>query len=305
MSYTIRNARVGWIKALADLTLDAADAVSAEWDEERWEQCLHLIDEQARFVLGYPSAAWLSDIVPAIEDANAALGFAKAQIVEAVEELRAERAVSEPRPNIPEFIPAPEPEAPADSKDLQVAAESATHDEAPAALTGDDGGESGAPPVALDGGSGKPADAPPPTALVPLTVEALAANGHAPAERPARNQSTPKDADGLTARQRQYLDAVRRNDGNTGAAARDLGLANSGGIAALITQLRGEGRLPSDVDELLARRREGKKVTVLPPIETAPLPNQNEKTGETFEERRSRIARERANANMTAARGGR
>lgn len=90
----------------------------------------------------------------------------------------------------------------------------------------------------------------PPSEAPPLTVERLAELGHAPALAVV----THPTGDGLTARQQEYIDAVRAANGNQGQAAKALGMVNSGGVSSLMGQLRRQGRLPDDIAQMLAMR---------------------------------------------------
>jgi hypothetical protein len=107
---------------------------------------------------------------------------------------------------------------------------------------------------------------------VPLTVEILAATGHAPP--PAAETFTCASCGREFTKRNAWTMHVRSHsqpaDGRSAAAA----ARESASVKAVAAAIR---------------EREA----------TAP---QNEKTGETFEERRARVARERANANLAARR---
>lgn len=77
-----------------------------------------------------------------------------------------------------------------------------------------------------------------PHPAAPLTVEHLAANGHAP----------------LTPRQSEVMDAIRAAKGVQLAAATALGIT-SGSLVGMVTRLRESGRLPSDIAALIETHR--------------------------------------------------
>lgn len=108
----------------------------------------------------------------------------------------------------------------------------------------------------------------------PLTVERLRETGHAPAD----DAPLTCDLCGRSFARRNHLTMHRRSHTGGGDEATKASLARE---AASVRQV---------ADRIRERERDRQ-------------PAQNEQTGETFEERRARIARERGNANQQARRG--
>lgn len=112
-----------------------------------------------------------------------------------------------------------------------------------------------------------PAETPDPIAARDAFEATRRANAGAAAERtrqalrgedpPAVAPVAPVATRPFTANQERYLQAVRAANGSVADAARALQLSRSatGRIYAEISSLRGQGRLPADVDELIAARK--------------------------------------------------
>jgi tryptophan 2,3-dioxygenase len=157
--------------------------------------------------------------------------------------------------------------------------------------------------VALDGGSEKPA--------ATLTCEVCGRTFGKATSRYGHQRTHV-----ITDKQAAILDALRAAGGVQSEAARTLALS-TGSVNSAIATLRANGLLPADVEALVTkhayrpkhelgpqtRQERGSAAERVAIHEVAErikareaTPAQNEKTGETFEERRLRFARERVAA---------
>lgn len=138
-----------------------------------------------------------------------------------------------------------------------------------------------------------------PVAVVPSPViEAASPDPEpvAPIARPAAPAKPPRAkpvAGAMPPFLRRMLDALVETNGDRDAAAAKVGI-KSGSLAGSLSRLRNRPDL-TDAERaaLLPTRRKPRTVRVLPDGAPAPLPPADPPTGETFEERRQRVARER------------
>lgn len=179
------------------------------------------------------------------------------------------------------------------------------------------------------------AEKPPAPATVPLTVERLTADGHAPAQpvrcdrcgRTFRNGTALTShqkfcGQPLTTRQQALVDALRENHGNQKAAADALG-KGTGWVSGMLGTIRRKRALPPDVEQLIASRPRGTNVGIVDKHrrqlqeaeeqarQAARIVAERARERESeavaahdqFVATREARARERANANMAQRRG--
>lgn len=323
---TTFNAKV---RPIVNAIIDSLDADRWEWTEERWQRFMHVVDEAGRMVFDLPSHyTYDRDLFAAVDEAAGSIADAQSGVMEATAALRAVVAelrgtpaaasVSEARPNIPDPIPAAEPAA--QTETVAAVAEAAAEPDV----------------AAIETFQADPFAETPAPATVPLTVERLAAGGHAPApklpcDRCGRSFTNSAALTGhrkfcgqpLTVLQQRLVDALREHDGSQKAAADALG-KGTGWVSGMLGTIRRKNALPADVEKLIAARPRGTNTAIVDKHkrqiqeaeeqarQAARVVAEHARERETaasaahdeFVATRQAKARERANANI-AARAGR